>query len=417
MALHGRNNCFINPAVLVDSSFMQPETQHMYVNVFQFLSSLTGSGEVERIAYYTGHVDSGSLGTGTDFYPSENQAGGNAFSVWRFASSSARPYDYYVLFQYAGSNTIPTTCFGNISGAYATYDKTYWTSGIRGGLGWQIAASYDTSTLIASNPWNGTTNNDGTDVKGYPTWQTGSIGEQLAVLPAFNNTLENKDGCGMFYVKGAGATAYQGSFDIGCITDTDNDGIWFLYTWTGYGNGGPPVTPYNDQIPFAFYLGTYFPRSELTGTVLPLIGFGGNASVTSLFTEGSNTKTRSGSAGVWLSSSAYNMFQNPSAGTITCFTPDRSPWTQNTFMSNAVEKNTIPVVATSSINGNDFGFIGKVSKFIGISTQPANTISGMQEGILATNTGASTRCIWFPRSSSAGDFYNRATSMSGSATY
>lgn len=386
----------------------------MYVNIFQFLSTLTGSGEVERIAYNIGHVNSGALGNGLEFYPSDNQCGGNAFSVWRFVSSSARPYDYYMIFQHAGGSATGTN-FGNTSASYGTYDTAFHGATSRGVLAWQIACSYDPVTFVATNPWNGTTNNDGTDSKGTPTWVTGSPGDTLAVLPQHNDNRTNKDHYGMWYFRGNTATPYGGAMDLMLETGTNNDGFYMNYLRKFSGT----YTDTNNSFPdFSGYIGTYLPRSELTGTVVPLIGFGStpNAAV-NLFVEGSPSYMRSGSVGIWLSSSAQALFNLPLTRNTEIFTPTRNTRILNTFLRNAIEKSPIPLVASGANVGLNVGYVGNLSNNIALSYKPSGGNEfGSQPNVSFFSAGSGAT-IWFSRSSSIEDIYQHPHSISGSVTY
>lgn len=137
----------------------------MYVSATKFLtSSQATSLGITRVAYSTG-----SAGTGSGYADEALHVGQNPWSVYKFDNSRGR---FYMLIQ-ACSNDHPNTT----TGIPVKFDNATNASGfavsfaIRGDLG---------------SPWNGTTHNDGTDVKGTPVWTPGP--SNLMVWPRSNST-------------------------------------------------------------------------------------------------------------------------------------------------------------------------------------------------------------------------------------
>lgn len=137
----------------------------LYVTLFKLLNSATVASEgITRIAFSTG---SSPVGNGQDYWDTANATGDNAWSVWKFASSSI---PFYMLLQYSMSGT-----FGASPGNPGLADNL--TSN-------NIAVAFALNA-DGSSPWNGTTRNDGTDVKNFQVWTSGS--SQLFVWPRSNS--------------------------------------------------------------------------------------------------------------------------------------------------------------------------------------------------------------------------------------
>lgn len=425
MALHGLYRCFLNPSGVSysTSNTVEVESQNAYVNIFRFLSTLTGSGEVSRIAYNIGHVNSGALGNGLDFWGTPNQCGGNAWSVWRFNSGSNRAFDFYVLFQHAGGNQ--TAALGNTSASYgfipvadATYPNTY-----RGMFAYQVVASVNPTTGIASNPWNGTTNNNGADAKGTPTWVTGSVGHDLYVVPANNRERTNKDALAAIYYRGNVATVYRYAFNIHCWTNTNCDGMFFsLYridqsTSAGYALGGL------EYLKDACYIGTYLPRDILTGSVkAPIVGVGGDSTHSRPFQKNTSAALiRSGACGVALSgSNTFTLYSTPIDG-IFSITSNGNPFAINNSFLNTRETYPIYLVVSGTTGGTantgSIGMVGTLSTNVRMGTSPNSLGYNNQEmfSLLTTIGSQGAYPIVLPWSGSL-SFWT-ATSQTGSLMF
>jgi hypothetical protein len=370
MALHGLYRCLLNPSgvTYTTAGVLEIESQNAYVNIFRFLSTLTGSGEVTRIAYNIGHVNSGALGNGLGFYGESNQSGGNAWSVWRFNSGSNRPYDYYTLFQHAGGNI--TNGFGNTSASYGfvdtinTYPNTY-----RGFLGYQLVTSINPSTGLSSNPWNGTTNNDGTDSKGTPTWITGSGGDDLYVIPAHNNARTNKDCSAAVYYRGNVGTAYRYAMNIWSWNNTLCDGLAFSFFRTDSVSNNQYVQVTGiDHLEYFTYIGCYEPRDSLTGSVkAPLVGAGGDNTANRVFQNNNALLMKSGSCGIALSSSNVgNLYAGPREG-ILSINSSNSPTAIECSFLEKKEAYPIWLIVSGATGGaagtGSVGLVGQITNF------------------------------------------------------
>lgn len=94
------------------------------------------------------------------------------FGVFRVNASASRSWPYYIIVGI--SENVSTTLYYQESAAPSTNGSCVYIAaavGIGGDL----------------NPWNGTTNNDGTDSHPTPLWKIPTGGSAVAVLPASNN--------------------------------------------------------------------------------------------------------------------------------------------------------------------------------------------------------------------------------------
>lgn len=141
----------------------QTLNQEFFTNLFWFLNGpMTASGYTELVALNYGSANGSVTGDGTNYWDISGDFGENAWAVFRFPSGSSnlRTVDMYALIQWADS-----VSFGTSPGNPGLINA----AGGADGTGMQIACMQD-----GSNPWEGTTNADGSDTKGDPVWNTGS---------------------------------------------------------------------------------------------------------------------------------------------------------------------------------------------------------------------------------------------------
>jgi len=215
----------------------------LFTTLFNFLNTLTGSEIITRIAYNTG-----SVGSGTDYYDDPNPWGKNAWYLYRWNTSSVRTWEWYMLVQH----TSQSGNFGDSPGNPGLLNASAeLQSGNEGSIG--IA----TATLITTggqslSPWNGTTNNNGEDSKGTPVWESGSNTDILSVLPRSNNTggshNTNRENMAEFY--NGVTTGLSSRFHFMC----DDDAMVSFVSTT------------NNGLYACNYWGYYQPRNELTSS-------------------------------------------------------------------------------------------------------------------------------------------------------
>jgi hypothetical protein len=289
-------------------------------------------------------------------------------------------------------------------------------------LAYQIAASVDPTTGISSNPWNGTTNNDGTDAKGTPAWVTGSIGHDLFVVPAHNNSRPNKDSLAAIYHRSNIATPYRYAMNIHSWNDTDLDGMFFSFFREDQLSNNQYYAGGLDYLSYACYIGTYKRRDTLTGSVkAPIVGAGGDAPYNRPFQNSSNaTLIRSGAAGIALSSSNVETLYAFPLGGIGGITSIANPMGIDPSFLNKKETHEIFLVATGSTGGaagtGSIGMVGSLGDNVRIawSTLP---LACNQTHMMAALDGFSGvgNVIVLPWSGS--NSFWTATSQSGSILF
>lgn len=123
---------------------------------------------------YTGFT-TGS-GGGTDYYDGAAPFEANAFAVFRMETTAQRSFPYYILIQWAAFNDL-----GQVPGDPASDRGGGSGNDAYVGIAFAVGEGGD------ENPWNGTTNADGTDTKGDPVWTVPGGGDRVHVWPRENN--------------------------------------------------------------------------------------------------------------------------------------------------------------------------------------------------------------------------------------
>lgn len=166
--LRGKIDCY-SKTQNTDRNF-----QEAFTNWINFMDDLVVAGVATLVA-----SQYGSGGTGFDFWDGANPSGSGAFAVYKFPANGTRPNDYYVLGQWSDAANI-NSAPGNparILGATTGF------SGANFGVAYASALESDETTN--ANPWTGTTNANGTDLKSSPVWAA-PVGGTLAVWPISN---------------------------------------------------------------------------------------------------------------------------------------------------------------------------------------------------------------------------------------
>lgn len=141
---------------------------------FDHLSTPAGGNVMTRIASNNGNGASNYLG-----HPSSAEPCGSdhSWGVWKMNASTLRPGggsamgEVYILLGFFES-TYPSAYGFKIGGATTT-----------DGIGIAIAFRED-----GLSPWNGSTNDDGSDTSGTPTWTDGGVSTVHVVMPRSNNS-------------------------------------------------------------------------------------------------------------------------------------------------------------------------------------------------------------------------------------
>jgi len=172
---HGRHSIYLPPSPLSTEDAAKTH----FVAIIKALDAIAASGNCARIASFYG-----SGGTGFEYPDSGLGSPGNtAFVVYRWGTSTGKPFSWYLLVQYAYGSTFNTA--GN--GQPALYQGG---NGITSAccVGFSVAVAFDQFGTSVS-PWKGTVLDDGTDTKANPVWDvpTGHLDERLSVWPRSNN--------------------------------------------------------------------------------------------------------------------------------------------------------------------------------------------------------------------------------------
>lgn len=246
--------------------------QEAFKNLYDFFEQMVTANYATRIA-----LQYGASGTGTDYHDGANPFGENAFAVYRMDGSTSGntasdrdgvtlpDFDYYIFFQWADAATFGTSPGnpGRIDGA--TGD----------GLGVAMAVRAD-----GGDPWNGTTNNNGTDTKGATVWTAGA--STLYVTPLsngpFGSHLTNKENTRRILdvtTSGARVSMIGTADSVVFLSDVSDDGsfqacyLGVYYPLTGLSPSVPlcaVIPSYTTTLPWADGSGIRWPAADASYT-------------------------------------------------------------------------------------------------------------------------------------------------------
>ncbi len=231
-------------------------TEHIvgeqYKNVCDFMTYLSGSGNVTLITWNSGSsAPTGSFENRT--FPDGNLPfGRGAHAVWRINTSSTRNWEWYLYVQVvSGSAAVANETFNQPIVNYSFANII--NNGNGRGVIIQAAVCFSGSTSF--NPWNGTVS-QGNSTAANPRWVSGSNDRTLYVLPRSNDlggshtTSRNNSTIIVYRALG---TTYQ-RFNM----FFDGDSFVFLLSDSGTGNFP------NNYIPSC--VGPFELRNSLTGS-------------------------------------------------------------------------------------------------------------------------------------------------------
>jgi len=159
--------------------------QQIFTAIYQFLiGSSAQSLGITRVAYNKGLVSDSSTShideinyahaktrghVEMDYWDTELSSGNNAWAVFAFTSAT---HPFYVLIQFSGWNGLAEANLGNFGSAPGNPGMliSSFNQQLEGGVGIAVAMMQD-----GTSPWNGTTNNNGSDTKGSQVWKTNAI--------------------------------------------------------------------------------------------------------------------------------------------------------------------------------------------------------------------------------------------------
>lgn len=173
--IRGRIECFTDEGGLGNNEGAM--AQVCFKNLYDVFDSHPNATLV-ALQYGSGTFTGFTTGTGggTDYYDGAAPFEDNAFAVFRMETSALRAFPYYVLIQWTAFNGL-----GDPPGDPAA------DHGAGTGNDGYVGISFAVGEGGDENPWNGTTNADGTDTKGDPVWAVPSGGTRVHVWPRDNN--------------------------------------------------------------------------------------------------------------------------------------------------------------------------------------------------------------------------------------
>jgi hypothetical protein len=161
-------------------------TNEFYRSFCDFMSYLTASNVAELVAWNSGSGVVSASFNQRGYYNQNNLFGGGSHTLWKFPSSSTRPFDWYLYTQVASGNygqTIRQSFNVPISG-YGSLSDNVGGQGA-GQVIMQSAVCFSGTTSF--NPWNGTGPMDGQSTAADPRWISGANDRTLAVFPRSND--------------------------------------------------------------------------------------------------------------------------------------------------------------------------------------------------------------------------------------
>jgi hypothetical protein len=155
-----------------------------YKNFFDFMSYLTASNVASLVAWNSGSGVVSASFNQRGFWDQNNSFGINAYAVWKFPSSSSRPFDWYMYTQaittsanIGGTFNVPISGYSNAS--------TFGSNNANRGILTQAAVCFSGTTSF--NPWNGSGVADGSANAGNPRWIPGGTNRTMYVFPRSND--------------------------------------------------------------------------------------------------------------------------------------------------------------------------------------------------------------------------------------
>jgi len=174
---YGKLDCLTNTSA-------ESAVNETYRSFCDFMAYLTQSNVASLVAWNSGSGVISASFNQRGFWDQSNTFGQGAHSVWKFPSSSTRPFDWYLYTQVVSGSAAMQFSFNvPISGYGATTDNLANNASARGII-MQAAVCFSGSTSF--NPWNGGGITDGQSTAANPRWVPGAAGRTMYVLPRSN---------------------------------------------------------------------------------------------------------------------------------------------------------------------------------------------------------------------------------------
>ena len=330
------------------NSAAKDNNRDMFAALFNFFERNVTVGNAQRIALYYG---SGASGTG--FTGDTNPFGENAFAVYKYlaTASTKRTFDFYVMITWADQNALQGVNFGSPDG-----------------IGIAMAVCEDGT----SSPWNGTTNNDGTDTKGTPIWDNATspahVIHRAASAPVGGTAgsyVTNKNA--MMFV----ADAYLINAKLFVVGDAD-------YIYTEYERDG------DNLLDNQTYCGIFESTQDYTGTQ-NLVAFANTVSDFSNQKFELTTTSSSSSGGIYVNNEIYGVATETINMTV--------PVTND--ITNKHDSSTI-WVSVSDPSSTKHGVVGSLPEELSQTTglSPRDLSNDLMRTVVSNNnSGASKKLI------------------------
>jgi len=173
---YGKLDCFSA------NSSIESISNEYYRSFCDFMSYLTQSNVASLVAWNSGSGAVSASFNQRGYWDQNNAYGLGAHSVWKFPSSSTRPFDWYLYTQTVTGSAAINQAFNQPISGYT--DATNFNNSFRGIL-MQAAVYFSGATSL--NPWRGTGVSDGNDTAGNPRWSATGSNQILYVLPRSND--------------------------------------------------------------------------------------------------------------------------------------------------------------------------------------------------------------------------------------
>jgi hypothetical protein len=157
----------------------------IFKNFFDFMSHLTASNVATLVAWNSGSSVASASFNQRGFWDQNNPYGVAANAVWRFPTSSTRPFEWYLYTQIVSGSAATQFSFVNpITGYGSSTTNLANNSSTRAII---IQAAVCSSGTSFFNPWNGSGVADGASNAGNPRWVPGGTNRTMYILPRSND--------------------------------------------------------------------------------------------------------------------------------------------------------------------------------------------------------------------------------------
>jgi hypothetical protein len=157
----------------------------VFKNFFDFMSHLTASNVATLVAWNSGSSVASASFNQRGFWDQNNPYGVGANAVWRFPTSSTRPFEWYLYTQVVSGTAACQFSFVNPVTGYGSSTTSLANNSNSRAIIMQAAVCFSGTNFF--NPWNGSGTADGAANAGNPRWVPGAADRVMHVLPRSND--------------------------------------------------------------------------------------------------------------------------------------------------------------------------------------------------------------------------------------